>query len=151
MDVGETLRHWAHVRSGLYAALDSLTDEQLPFVPRRGLWSLGMTVCHIADTEDSWFQCAMAPRADVWPKARYMPEAYGTVAALKALLSEVHARTEAFLSGLDEAGMGRTIRLPWGAEVSLSWITWHILEHETHHRGEVYLMLGLMGMEAPDV
>jgi len=23
--------------------------------------------------------------------------------------------------------------------------------HEIHHRGEIFLMLGLMGMEAPDV
>ena len=23
--------------------------------------------------------------------------------------------------------------------------------HEIHHRGEIYLMLGLMGMEAPDI
>jgi hypothetical protein len=26
-----------------------------------------------------------------------------------------------------------------------------VQEHEIHHRGEIYLMLGLMGMEAPDV
>ena len=26
-----------------------------------------------------------------------------------------------------------------------------VQEHEVHHRGEIYLMLGLMGMEAPDV
>jgi len=26
-----------------------------------------------------------------------------------------------------------------------------VQRHETSHRGEIYLMLGLMGMEAPDV
>jgi uncharacterized damage-inducible protein DinB len=26
-----------------------------------------------------------------------------------------------------------------------------VQQHEVHHRGEIYLMLGLMGMEAPDV
>jgi len=39
----------------------------------------------------------------------------------------------------------------WGAQVSLGWIVWHVLEHEIHHRGEVFLMLGLLGIEAPDV
>jgi uncharacterized damage-inducible protein DinB len=40
---------------------------------------------------------------------------------------------------------------PWGAEVTLRWVIWHVLEHEIHHRGEIYLMLGMMGLEAPDV
>jgi len=26
-----------------------------------------------------------------------------------------------------------------------------VLEHEIHHRGEIFLMLGLMDMEAPDI
>ena len=26
-----------------------------------------------------------------------------------------------------------------------------VQQHEAHHQGEIYLMLGLMGMEAPDV
>jgi uncharacterized damage-inducible protein DinB len=26
-----------------------------------------------------------------------------------------------------------------------------VQQHEIHHRGEIYLMLGLMGMQAPDV
>mgnify|MGYP001046616747 CR=1 FL=1 len=26
-----------------------------------------------------------------------------------------------------------------------------VQQYEVHHRGEIYLMLGLMGMEAPDV
>jgi len=41
--------------------------------------------------------------------------------------------------------------VPRGAKVPLGWVAWHVLEHEIHHRGEIYLMLGLLGMEAPDV
>ena len=39
----------------------------------------------------------------------------------------------------------------WGAELTVRWIIWHVLEHEISHRGEIYLMLGMMGMEVPDV
>ena len=31
------------------------------------------------------------------------------------------------------------------------WIIWHTLENGLHHRGEIYLMLGLMGMSASDI
>ncbi len=60
------------------------------------------------------------------------------------------------LAGYDLAepchpGVDQAIVLPWGPQVPLRWVIWHVLEHEIHHRGEIYLMLGLLGMEAPDV
>jgi len=33
----------------------------------------------------------------------------------------------------------------------LGWIIWHVLEHEIHHRGELSLILGLLGREGLDV
>jgi hypothetical protein len=41
MNAKELFGHWAEVRDGLLRALGKLTDEQLGFVPREGLWSLG--------------------------------------------------------------------------------------------------------------
>jgi uncharacterized damage-inducible protein DinB len=35
--------------------------------------------------------------------------------------------------------------------LSLGWIIWHVLEHEIHHRGELSLILGLLGREGLDV
>jgi hypothetical protein len=34
---------------------------------------------------------------------------------------------------------------------SRSWITWHILEHDLHHGGEISIVLGMHGLQAPDV
>ncbi|MBE0697809.1 MAG: hypothetical protein IH586_12880 [Anaerolineaceae bacterium] len=36
-------------------------------------------------------------------------------------------------------------------DATLGVIFMHVLEHEIHHRGEVILMLGLLGIEVPDV
>ena len=142
--------YWKQVRQGLLEALDKLTDAQLDFVPRQGLWSLRETVCHIAGTEDGWLRYYTANR---WheDQSRPNPQDYPTVASLKALLEKVHAETEAQF-GLDpDLLMEQTVQLPWGAQTSMGWAVWHVLEHEIHHRGEVFLMLGLVGIEAPDV
>jgi uncharacterized damage-inducible protein DinB len=151
MDDRELLRHWDEVRAGLNQALDQLTDAQLAFCPREGLWSLGKVACHIAGCEEGWLRYF---GQGIWPPAESdpAPEDYATVAALKALLAETHARTAAQFGGegLTER-LNQRVRLPWGAEVTLRWCVWHVLEHEIHHRGEIYLMLGLLGMEAPDV
>jgi uncharacterized damage-inducible protein DinB len=150
MNANELFGHWTVVRRGLLQALDELTDAQLGFVPRAGMWSLGTVARHIANAEEGWFRYAATRELAEWP-GEYTAQEFPTVESIKALLSEVHGRTEAFLKTLDVADLDQDLEMPWSEQLSLRWITWHVLEHEIHHRGEIYLMLGLMGREAPDV
>jgi uncharacterized damage-inducible protein DinB len=149
MNADELLRHWRAVRRGLYAALDQLDDEQLAFVPREGMWSLGTVARHIANAEEGWFRYVAARELDEGPP--FVVEEPATVESIKGLLAEVHDRTETYLRAVADADLNRAITAQWGETLTLQWILWHVLEHEIHHRGEIYLMLGLMGMEAPDV
>jgi len=149
MNAAELFSHWTTVRQGLYEALDQLTDEQLSFVPREGLWSLRTVALHIATAEEGWFRYVVTGELDEWPEVDESD--YPTVASIKALLAEVHDYTMAYLEALDVADLDRVVDTFWGARLTLRWIIWHVLEHEISHRGEIYLMLGLMGMEAPDV
>jgi uncharacterized damage-inducible protein DinB len=146
----ELFGHWTSVRKGLYQALDLLADEQLDFVPREGLWSLGHVARHIANAEEGWFRHIVTGELEEWPRD-YTAADYPTVDAVKLLLQEVHSRTATYLKGVTAADVDQRIQLSWGPEVTLRWVIWHVLEHEIHHRGEIYLMIGLMGMEAPDV
>jgi len=149
MSADELLKHWRTVRRGLFLALDQVGDEQLAFVPREGMWSLGTVARHIANTEEGWFRYVATREMDEWPP--FVEEEPATVESIKSLLAEAHDRTEAYFGTLDEADLDGAISAPWGETLTLRWILWHVLEHEIHHRGEIFLMLGLMGMEAPDV
>ena len=149
MNAKELFGHWAEVRDGLLQALDKLTNEQLDFAPREGLWSLGTVVRHIAGAEEGWFRHVVTRELDGWPD--YTAEDYPTVESIKALLTDVHTRTDAYLATIDASDVDQTIILPWGPQVSLRWIIWHVPEHEIHHRGEIFLMLGILGIKAPDV
>jgi len=149
MNAAQLFGHWQTIRQGLVEALDLLDDEQLAFTPREGLWSLGTVAVHIAEAEEGWFRYVVTQELEEWPD--WSPQDYASVAAVKALLAEVHARTWAYLQTQDEANLDRVVDAPWGDQFPLRWVIWHVLEHEAHHRGEIFLMLGLMGMEAPDV
>jgi uncharacterized damage-inducible protein DinB len=142
--------HWAKVRHGLLQALDMLSDTQLDFVPRSGMWSLGTVARHVANAEEGWFRYAVTRELAEWP-ADYSTDDYPTVESVKALLVQVHQRTEMLLTAVDITDLDRMREMPWGEKLSLRQVTWHVLEHEIHHRGEIYLMLGMMGLEAPDV
>jgi uncharacterized damage-inducible protein DinB len=148
MNAKELFGHWTEVRAGLLAALDKLTDAQLDFKPAPNLWSLREVVVHVAGTEDGWLRHYTANR---WHENAPQAADYPTIASLKELLAQQHAITEAQFAGDADAALAQECSLPWGAQTTMGWAVWHVLEHEIHHRGEVFLMLGLMGMEAPDV
>jgi uncharacterized damage-inducible protein DinB len=149
MKAAQLFAHWKTVRRDLLRALDKLEPEHLAFTPREDLRSLAEIIVHIAEAEEGWFHYTVTRELDAWPER---PAAdYATVPALKALLDDVHARTWAYLDTVDEADLDRVVDLPWDGELPLRWIIWHVLEHEIHHRGEIFLMLGLLDMEAPDI
>ena len=148
MKAQELFNHWNEVRSGLLAALDKLTNVQLDFVPRQGLWSLRETVVHIAGTEQGWLRFYTANR---WHENAPQAADYPTIESLKALLAQEHTATTEQFAADPESALAQVCTLPWGAQVTMEWAVLHVLEHEIHHRGEIYLMLGLLGMEAPDV
>jgi hypothetical protein len=122
MDRAEVAKHWKGVRRDLLRALDMLTDEQLAFAPWDGLWSLGKVARHIAEAEEAWFRYAVTRELEEWPEFR--DDGHGSVASVKALLTEVHDRTEAFLATLghgdlansdaDFAGAEAGVETPWG-------------------------------------
>jgi uncharacterized damage-inducible protein DinB len=148
MESLELFNRWTEVRNGLLAALDKINDEQINFTPRTGLWSLRETVVHIAGTEEGWLRCYTANQ---WHENPPQAVDYPTIESLKALLAKEHAVTESQFSKAIDATLEQICSLPWGSKCTMDWAVWHVLEHEIHHRGEIFLMLGLMGIEAPDV
>jgi len=148
MDSQDLFKHWSEVRKGLCQALDKLADAQLDFKPRQGLWSLRETVVHIAGTEDGWLRYYTANK---WHENAPQANEYPTIASLKTLMDETHKITEKQFGDDIDKKVKETCKLPWGSEIPMELAVWHVIEHEIHHRGEIYLMLGLMGIEAPDV
>lgn len=150
MKPSEVFSHWKRVRDGLFHTIDLFTDDELLYTPAGTTRTVGRTMLHIADAEDGWFQYVVKKELDKWP-AQYIVENYPTREAIKQALTDVHERTEAYIDTLEESDMARIIEAPWGEEFYIGWILWHVLEHEIHHRGELSLILGLLGREGLDV
>ncbi|MEW6716120.1 MAG: DinB family protein [Chloroflexota bacterium] len=150
MNLDELFSHWTLVRRGLFETIDKFRDEDLSFVPFEGCWSVGEIMLHIADAEEGWFRYGVTRELDDWPGGFTLQD-YPNLTAIKNLLTEVHDRTEAYLGTLELADLSKKLQMPWGVTVSLGWEIWHVLEHEIHHRGELSLILGILGREGLDV
>ena len=146
----EFFGHWKWVRKGLLETLEKFEEHELGYVAYPGGMPVGRILLHIADAEEGWFRHVITRERDDWPMD-YTLENYPDKEAILGLLEEVHDKTQAYLSGLTLEDLGEKIQ--WGPHGSfgLSWIIWHVLEHEIHHRGELSLILGILGREGLDV
>jgi uncharacterized damage-inducible protein DinB len=146
----EIFAHWKLVRRGLMEITEKLQGEDLHFSPFKGAWSVGEILLHIANAEQGWFRYAVTGEFNEWPRDHTM-ENYPTIESIKSLLTDVHDWTESYISGLSLEDYQRVVGLPWDEQIHLGWIIWHVLEHEIHHRGELSLILGLLGREGLEV
>ena len=81
---------------------------------------------------------------------QYDPGDFETIDAIKELLSNVHADSLDYVAKLSDTDLERTVTAPWGENYFLGDMIGHVVEHEIHHRGELSLILGLLGRDAPD-
>ena len=142
--------HWKLVRRDLLWTMDQFHEGDLTYRPFEESWTVGEILLHIANSEQGWFQYAVTGELEEWP-AEFSVDDHPTLERMKELLTEVHDWTEDFITDLDIDDYQRMIEVPWGEKISLGWILWHVLEHEIHHRGELSLILGLLGREGLDV
>jgi uncharacterized damage-inducible protein DinB len=150
MKLNEYFGHWEEVRVGLLETLDGFKPEDLDFQPFEDSWSVRRISVHIANTEDGWLRYIVQQVIDEWPEWPEL-EATADLETIKQKLSAVHAQTMSYLGELDVDAFNRVFKAPWGGQLKVGWCFWHVLEHEIHHRGELSLVLGLLGREGLDV
>jgi uncharacterized damage-inducible protein DinB len=150
MKPNQIFSHWKQIRADLLSTIDKFDNDELVYAPFETSWCVGQIVLHIANAEEGWFRYAVSRELDKWPE-QYRPENYPTKKDVKLALSKVHTHTEQYLDSLDEANLAQLIEVPWDESIPLIWIIWHVVEHEIHHRGELSLILGLLGREGLDL
>ena len=148
MKAHDTYPYGNLARRDLVEALSRLTDEQLDFIPGEGFRTVGDVARHIIDAEAGWVDVVVLGKDEPWPE--YPRERCPTVKSILDEMERVHAVTERLLDEHDTAWLNET-REQWDHTLSLRWVFWHLLDHEIHHRGEIFLMMGLLGVEVPEI
>jgi uncharacterized damage-inducible protein DinB len=132
------------VREGLRETIAQFSDDDLSYVPFEGAFSVGQIMLHIAHEEEIELGYGLIGEPQDFPPAPE-PSDYRTREAIEALLAEVHAGTERYLRGLDDAALDSQVEARWGETYQLLNMVLHVIEHDIHHRGELSLLLGILG------
>ena len=124
-------------------------EDALEWAPAPGKFTCGDLVRHLAGIERWMYAETVHGRPTRYPgHGRELADGLDAVLAYHARL---HAESVGLFAALDDAAMQRKSTTPAGAAIS----TWKwlrlMLEHEAHHRGQLYLMLGLRGVPTPPI
>ena len=135
---------WARFNHDLIRLVDYVPDDKLNWSPKPELWNFRGILLHIADTRNNWLTGAVKDGVDapnVWQTVRTKDE-------IKAAYARTWRLLESFLS--DPKKLDATYDDD-PAPVSGHWIAFHLLEHDIHHRADIFHYLALLGIETPDV
>lgn len=149
MSLEKLTNYWQQVRAGTLATIDKFTDEDLSFTPFEGSWNVAQIMLHIAQEELGEVKYGLEQSLTDWPD-EFLFEEYAKIEAITNLLDEIHAGTERYISSVQVEDLQREIITPWSQTVHIEDMLLHTIEHEIHHRGELSLILGLLGRKGLD-
>jgi uncharacterized damage-inducible protein DinB len=148
-DQGAFIDYWESVRKRTLRVAAAIPADNLEWAPAAGRWTFGDLLRHLAGIERGMYAETVAGRPSAYPgHARSLADGPD---AVNAYLDRCHTETVSILRALTAEQWAGKCQTPAGTPIT----TWKwlraMVEHEAHHRGQLYLYLGLLGVPTPPI
>lgn len=143
------LDYFEKVRGRTRRVIQCIPPDKIEWTYREGKFSLGDLIRHIAATERYMFTENALGRASLYPgHSKKLAEGFENVLAYFDLM---HRESIELLGTLTPDDLKKKCLTPGGAPVTVwKWLR-AMLEHEIHHRGQIYLYLGMLDVPTPPI
>jgi len=141
------LNYLSKIRQRTMRVVQCIPAEKLEWTYREGKFTLGDQVRHIASIERYMFAETVSGRPSRYSGCgRELADGYEQV---MQFAERLHRETVELLSALSDADLQRKCNTPDGASIAVwKWLR-AMVEHEIHHRGQIYLYLSLLQVPTP--
>jgi uncharacterized damage-inducible protein DinB len=147
MTQDDFLHYWPSVRKRTTRLVACIPPDRVEWSPAAGRWSLGDTVRHLAAVERWMYAETVHGRPVRYPG--YGRELAEGLDGITSYLARCHTGSMAEFQALTLVQWQGKCLTPAGTPIT----TWKwlraMIEHEAHHRGQIYMMLGLLGVATP--
>jgi uncharacterized damage-inducible protein DinB len=145
----EFLDYWNSVRARTRRLVMCIPPDRLEWTHRHGAFTLGDLVRHLAAIERDMYAETVAGRPSRYQGCgRDLADGH---AAVLEYLDRLDRESRAIIGALSEADLARKCATPAGVPIT----TWKwlraMVEHEVHHRGQIYLMLNMLAVPTPSL
>ena len=141
------LDYWEGFRGRTARVVRCIPPERIEWTHAEGRFTLGDLVRHLAAIERWMFAENVAGRPSRYPgHGRHIADGFD---AVLEYLERMHAEAMEILRALTPEDLASPCTTPAGSRIT----TWKwlraMVEHEAHHRGQIYLMLGMLDVPTP--
>jgi len=141
------LPYYEGIRARTSRVIACIPEEQLEWTYRPGAFSFGDLVRHIGAMERYMF--AENVRGGPSLYHGHGRELADGLPAVLAYVARLHEESMAIFRALTPEDLERHVHTPAGTPITAwKWLR-AMVEHEVHHRGQIYLMLGILGIPTP--
>lgn len=148
-DAASFLDYLSRIRGRTLAVARVIPEDRLEWRPSEGAFSFGDLLRHLAAIERYMFAENARLQPSRYPgHGRELADGY---AAVFAYFDRMHAEAVAIFAALSPADLQRRCVTPGGAEIPVwKWLR-AMVEHEIHHRGQIYVYLAMLGIHGPPI
>lgn len=141
------LDYWESVRGRTRRVALCIPPAEIEWSPGPGRWTLGDLLRHLVGIERWMYAETVSGRPTAY--RGHGPELADGYDAVLAYFDRLHGEAMAVFRELTPEQMAGKCLTPAGTPIT----TWKwlraMVEHEAHHRGQLYLMLNLLGVRTP--
>ncbi|MBV8051471.1 MAG: DinB family protein [Acidobacteriaceae bacterium] len=150
MEIGSVetfLEYFSKIRERTMRLVACIPEDKVEWRAAAGKFTLGDVARHIAATERNVFvECACGGHN------RYAgcgPELAGSRDEIIEFMQRMHRESVKMLAQLTPAQLQQRCQTPDGTPITTWKLLRSMIEHEVHHRGELYAYLGVLGVTVP--
>ena len=141
--------HWANRK--LFEVMERLTPEEFTQSAAGSYGSIRNTLVHVLSAEAGWLERCGGPERG----ARLDPAEFPSVSSVTQAFHDVETKVRNFLDDLNDEDLDREVEFAIGEtgkkSMTLGELMCHAANHGVHHRGQVALLLRMLGHAPGDV
>jgi uncharacterized damage-inducible protein DinB len=141
------LIYYEKIRHRTMRVIKCIPPQRLDWTYQDGKFTFGDLIRHLASTERFMFAENVQFRQSSYPgHGRELGDGYDEVVGY---MDNMHQESMEIFARLTDEGLQRKCLTPGGTTITVwKWLR-AMIEHEIHHRGQIYLYLGMLGVATP--
>ena len=141
------LDYFERIRERTLRVIRCVPRENIEWTYKEGKFTFGDVIRHLATIERFMYAENVQMKPSRYPgHGRELADGYDNVLQF---MNRLHSESMEIFRGLSDADLQKKCVTPGGAPIA----TWKwlraMVEHEIHHRGQIYMYLGALGVPAP--
>jgi uncharacterized damage-inducible protein DinB len=143
------LDYYEKIRARTLRLIEVIPPEHLDFTYKPGKFTIGDQIRHIATIERYMYGETISGRKSAYQGCgKEFADGYDNILTF---FNEMHRQTIEIISKLSDEDLNRKCLTPPGNEITIwKWLR-AMVEHEIHHRAELYIYLNLLDVKTPQI